>query len=169
MYQSYRLFSAMPPIMLVAATAAFIALLMLLNFPETIMRHVIASMSSQITQQAHVKTNPVLTAFTDEIIDKNTLESASDGLLQPVGLLGSFQIGDRLSVQHQSGGPRSLIVTNVRRIEPGPDIPDRDRSRNWTMVTTADSLYPEGPKYRFIVEEGEPLPFGLKQNNARAL
>jgi len=152
--------------MTVAVLVMSAALLTLLNFPETVMRGVVATIQSQATWQVADTAEAI---FGDEIIDRDRLDLEDDAFFQPVGLLGSFDVGDRLSMQPQNGHARSFVVIEVRQLQPASTMSDRHSNRKWLLVIVADARYPTGPKYKFIVENSEAASFPLKKNDGRSL
>ena len=166
MPQSRIFFSIMPLTIVLVSLVVSASLFTLLNFPEALMRGAVASMQSQPTWQVADTAEAI---FADEIIDRDNWDFEDDAVFQPVGLLGSFDVGDRLSMQPRNGHARSFVVTEVRQLQPAPTLQDKQSSRKWILVIAADARYPAGPKYKFIVEEGEAVSFPLKKSNGRSL
>ncbi|MEO1609082.1 MAG: hypothetical protein AAFR90_06990 [Pseudomonadota bacterium] len=160
--------SVLPFTLVFSAIISFSGLLMLLFSPETIMKNALNAMVAEAPRPIYGALNEV---FKDEILDDPGTALNASAVFQPIGLTGSFAAGDRLSVQHgEYDGFRSFVVVDVHRLGTlATEKDDKSANRTWVLVIAEDAAHPDGPKYRFIVEERDPVTFPLEKSNSQAL
>jgi len=160
--------SILPATLLSVTALSAVALFTLLKFPEAMMRY---ALTISIPEDKNLSSNTSDIAFADEILHGTELLKEGGEAFQPVGLIESFDIGDRIRVKHAEGGARTFVVTDVRRLQPiGNDLDDNEMRRMWSVVIFSDQIYPDSDKkYRLIIDEGMQPAFRSKKPNAHAL
>jgi len=165
------LMAVVPTILVASAFLGAAGLFALLSNPQTVMRAALVAPET-VVKPASARGLASYQQNFKPVADEFARPATAAGAIQPLGLTNSFSVGDRLTISRSEGRLRTLEVIEVRRL--GALInkvadSDNDTDGNWAMIVSRDVEQPNGPLFRFLVQDGAGLPFAIKREDGRAL